>query len=519
MPRISGLALAFGLNAAGLAQAEIPLSAIDWLSQSVEVPVVVAGSNASPKPVVPADEQSVANNALPAAVTVTVLGGPDPDGVGLLPPEVTGLPANLWGMGMTQDIAASITVERTGALPALRQLLVNVLLAEARPPIDSTGRGQLLLSRVDKLLSLGALDQAQSLLAAADATAPALFQRAFDVGLLTGTEDKQCKVLLETPALAPTFPARIFCIARSGDWAAAALSLRTGVTLGDITPEDEALLARFLDPALSDDQPAPPRPARITPLNWRLFEAIGEQLSTTNLPIAFAHADLSDQSGLKAQIEAAERLASAGAIAPNLLLGLYTKDDPAASGGVWDRVAAFQTFDAALDAGNVDRIAAALPVVWAAMEDQQLEVTFATLYAERLMATRLQGAARALAFEIGMLSPSYEEFALSWQTTDKRELYLMGLARGSVAGLVAPDGMGRAIAPAFTTITLAPESAALLQDGRLGEALLLAMDQISRGVTGELRGVTDGLSLLRHVGLEDVARRTALELMLLERRG
>jgi hypothetical protein len=31
--------------------------------------------------------------------------------------------------------------------------------------------------------------------------------------------------------------------------------------------------------------------------------------------------------------------------------------------------------------------------------------------------------------------------------------------------------------------------------------------------------MTQGLSLLRSVGLEDVARRTALELMLLERRG
>ena len=38
-------------------------------------------------------------------------------------------------------------------------------------------------------------------------------------------------------------------------------------------------------------------------------------------------------------------------------------------------------------------------------------------------------------------------------------------------------------------------------------------------VEGDLRGVTEGLSLLRRAGLEDVARRTALELMLLERRG
>jgi hypothetical protein len=468
--RISAAFFLFGLIGPVAANAETPLSAIDWLSQSVEVPVVVAGSNASPKPVVPPGEEPVANDALPEAVTVTVLGGTNLDAVGLLSPKVTGLPPNLWGMGLTRDIAASITVERAEALPTLRQLLVTVLLAETTPPVDSDGSGQLLLSRVDKLLALGALDQAQALLTAADATEPALFQRSFDVSLLTGTEDGQCKVLLETPSLAPTFPARIFCIARSGDWAAAALSLRTGVTLGDVDASEEALLSRFLDPDLYEGEPTLPRPSRITPLNWRLFEAVGEPLSTTNLPIAFAHADLSDQSGLKAQIEAAERLASAGAIAPNLLLGLYTKDDPAASGGVWDRVAAFQKFDAALAAGISDRVAEALPAAWAAMEDQQLEVTFATLYAERLVALDLEGTAGALAFEIGLLSPFYERIATARQTSDKRELFLKGLASGSVEGLAAPDGMGRAIAPAFLSATIAAESADLLENDRLGEA-------------------------------------------------
>jgi hypothetical protein len=500
--------------------AETPLSAIDWLSQSVAVPVVAAGDNASPRPVVPSDEAPVTETALPQDVTVSVIGAPNLDGVGLLPPGVTGLPADLWGMGPAAEIAALVTQDRADALPSLRQLLVTILLAEATPPIDSTGDGQLLLSRVDKLLSLGALDQAQALLTAAESDKPALFQRAFDIALLTGTEDTRCKTLLETPALAPTFTARIFCIARSGDWPAAALSLRTGVTLGDITPADEALLSRFLDPDLYEGEPALARPDRITPLTLRLFEAIGEPLTTTNLPVAFAHADLSNQSGLKAQIEAAERLAAAGAIAPNLLLGLYTRDDPAASGGVWDRVAAFQRFDAALTGGDKGRVAAALPPAWAAMEAQRLEVTFAALFAERLAALELEGEAGALAYRIALLSPFAAQLAAR-ETVDGRELFLQGLARGSVAGIVPPDSTARAIAPAFVTDkpALSDAALALLDQGRMGEALLLAIDQITRGLTGELRGVTDGLALLRHVGLEDVARRTALELMLLERRG
>jgi hypothetical protein len=372
--------------------------------------------------------------------------------------------------------------------------------------------------RVDELLDLGALDQAEALIAAAGSADAELFRRSFDVALLTGSEDRACKAMQTSSGLAPTFPARIFCLARSGDWNAAALSLRTGVALGQIAPDEDALLTRFLD-ADSDAVSAPPIPARMTPLTWRMFEAIGEPLPTSNLPLAFAHADLSDRAGWKAQVEAAERLARVGAIAPNQLLGLYTARDPAASGGVWDRVAAFQDFDAALAARDPVRVTATLAPVWAAMETAELEVPFSALYGEKLALIPLQGDAARIAFRVGMLSPGYERLAAGRSTTDVAEVFLKGLAKGSVEGLVAPDSLGRAIAPAFVLAEPSADALKMLDEGRLGEAILMAIDQVSMGVQGELRGVTDGLALLRHVGLEDVARRTALELMILERRG
>ncbi len=516
--RPDGAILALLLAGAQPAHADTPMSAIDWLSQSV-TPVVQPGDNATRPPVAPPDEPPVATSGGPPTVTVTVLDAPNLDAVGLLAPQTTGLPANLWGLGRTADIATLVTQDRAEVLPSLRQLLVTILLSETTPPPDSDGTGQLLRSRTDKLLALGALDQAEALLAAAGSTDPELFRRTFDVSLLTGAEDVACKTLTQTPSLSPTFPARIFCLARAGDWNAAALSLRTGVSLGDISPADEALIARFLDPDLFEGEPAPLRPDRVTPLAWRMFQAIGEPLSTANLPLAFSHADLSDRTGWKARIEAAERLASAGAIAPNLLLGLYTERDPAASGGVWDRVTAFQNFDAALASRDPARIATTLSPVWDAMESQQLEVAFAALYAERLATHGLPGDAAALAFRIGMLSPFYRDIALVHTPANPRETFLQGIAAGSVEGLIAPDGMGRAIGPAFVAPTPSEAALALLAEARLGEALLQSIDQITRGVTGELRGVTDGLALLRHVGLEDVARRTALELMILERRG
>jgi hypothetical protein len=79
--------------------------------------------------------------------------------------------------------------------------------------------------------------------------------------------------------------------------------------------------------------------------------------------------------------------------------------------------------------------------------------------------------------------------------------------------------MARAIAAAYRAPSLPAEGQALLDGNRTGEAILLAISSIGRGVQGDLRGVTEGLSLLRATGLTNIARRTALELMILERRG
>lgn len=510
------------------ARAEAPLSAIDWLSQSVSQQAPATGSgNGSVTLPAPADEPAVsAQGALPEAVAVSVIGGPSPDAAGLLPPETTGFPHNLWGLGKLSEVTEAIAGARAEGLPELQRLLVTLLIAQASPPADAGSDGKLLIARVDKLLELGALEQAEALLAEAGPAVNAdVFRRSFDVALLTGAEDIACEVLGGAPELAPTLTTRVFCLARSGDWNAAALTLRTAQALGHVSGVEDALLSRFLDPDLYEGEEVPDPPKPVTPLIWRIYEAIGEPLSTTTLPLAFAHAELSERAGWKAQLEAAERLARAGVITANQLLGLYTQRQPAASGGVWDRVDAFQRFDAALTKGEVGAVEQRLPLAFARMADVEAEVPFAELFAVSLSRLPLTGDAARIAWEMGLLSPDYRRLAASpLSPGDTRAKFLTGLAGGTVAGLAAPDSMARAIAPAFQTppdTAPAPPEAGvtLIAQGRIGEALLLAIRLIETGLQGELVKVSEGLSLLRALGLEDTARRTALDLMILERRG
>ncbi|KCV83543.1 hypothetical protein ATO10_02245 [Actibacterium atlanticum] len=504
--RSKALTLALIWAAHGALAQDGPLSAIDWLSDSVTPPVV------APAPDIP-------ESAAPELVTVAPLDGPVLDAAGLLPPSMTGLPKTLWGSSSRADLAALIRSERADTLPAVQSLLYTLLLAELAPPQGEGADGTLLLARLDKLLALGALDQAQALLERAGPTHPELFRRWFDVSLLTGQEDRACAAMRAAPDIAPTFQARIFCLARGGDWNAAALSLETGRTLGYITAQQDAILTRFLVPELDEGATPLPIPNRPSPLVFRMFEAIGEPLPTATAPLAFAQADLRPTAGWKAQLEAAERLGRSGAIPANRLLGIYTERRPAASGGVWDRVAAVQKLDVAILSGDAAQVAMALPGAWQAMQAAELEVPFASLYGARLAQMDLPPAQKSRAFRMGLLSDTYETIARNHEPQNRMETFLRAVAQGDLGGLTPPNDLARAVLDGFSTPTLSEPMQARLNDGRLGEAILVAIDLITDGSRGDLSDVSEALAVLRHLGLEDTARRSALELLILERRG
>lgn len=203
-----------------------PLSAIDWLSESVATPV--AAGTPEPAPAINEPPICKAGGALPATVTTSALDGPSPDGAGLIAPAVSGLPHDLWGAGLTQEIAERLVAHPDDDLPALRQLFLTLLLAEVAAPVDAGGKGELLQVRIDKLLALGALEQAAALIEAAGAPSPELLRRAFDVALLTRAEDRACQFMADEPHPLPRpCPPGSFCLARSGDWDTAALTIRT----------------------------------------------------------------------------------------------------------------------------------------------------------------------------------------------------------------------------------------------------------------------------------------------------
>lgn len=489
-----------GLLWPGAALAQEPLSAIDWLSRTPATTLLI--------------EPPVATSATTPEINVRPLDAPGRDAVGLLPSHTTGLPDSLWQASRSQDLARRIATLPDNLLPVMQGLLYTMLLAEANPPQDAGTSDRLLTARIDRLISLGALEPAAALLERAGPATPALFSRWFDVTLLMGQEDTACIALTTQPFLAPDYRARVFCTARTGDWTGAITTMNSARALGLITDSEDLLLAWFLDPELFEGEPALPVPSNPDPLTFRLYEAIGESLPTRSLPRAFAHADLRSTTGWKAQLEGAERLARSGAIQPNRLLGVFTARRPAASGMVWDRVAAIQTLDTALAAGNVDAVSKSLPDAWIAMHDARLEVAFSDLFGPRLIGLSLTGEAADIGRKMTLLSPEYERAAQFGARVDFARAVALGTPPDSQRNQIES-----AISSAFTDDTPPPALSALLNGGKLGEALLAAMALFQQGAAGDARALQGALATFRAVGLEDIARRGALQVLLLDRTG
>jgi len=507
------------------APAAAPMSAIDWLSRSVVTPAGMApgtgsGSRATGLP--HAGEPPVSTGIGTEDVTISSLDAPSANALGLLPARTTGLPPGLWGATPEADLVTLLRKERIDSLPSVQAFLMELSLAELDPPqiVTSPHRNALYLARVDRLLDVGALDQAAALLDQAAPTDPEVFRRAFDVALLLGQEDRACDIMRAAPEIAPSFPARIFCLARGGDWQAAALSFGTGRALGQIEPDVEPLLERFLDAEFADGAEDLTPPARPSPLVFRMMEAIGQAMPTAPLPVAFAQADLRANTGWKARIEAAERLARLGSVEPNQLFGLYTERRAAASGGVWDRVKLMAETDEAITAGNRDRLAQLVPALWDAMQGQELEIVPASLWGEALAAMDLPGEAGRIALRMALLTPGSDPLARTTTPRDLDEALLLAIARGDTIRVRAQDQLGLVLKQVFDAIPSAPpEAYARLLPERRGEALLGAIDDVTEGAKGDYRRLAAGLQMLRYSGHERLARRTALELIILERRG
>lgn len=476
-----------------------PLSAIDWLSKSLETPQNVA------------PEHPLTGVKI-EPIETTNLSNVQKDTVGIIPSQISGIPLDFWGDSSVERLANLIRNAPLGQLPAITALWRRIILAEIDPPIGMTQENVLLLARLDNLLTAGDLDPAEALLKAADPNNPQLFRRWFDVSILTQRADAACTRMVQTPNFAPTLQAHIFCLARAGDWSAAAVTLNTGKALGTFSDDEALLLGMFLDPELFADAPDPPLPTVLTPLTFVMREALALPRPGQSLPLAFLHMDLQNKAGWKLRIASAEHLVREAALPSITLLDLYLEGKASASGGVWSRVAAVQKLNTAMGSGDDGKLSDALVKAYMTLAPIGLQSVLADWFAPALEGRILTTHAKAIGFELAVLHPETGDLAFNLASSNQSDRFIVSILSGRFD--VPPrSNLQQAVLNALAGLSAKTVLHQSVDDGRPGEAVLSALTLLHDGPAADVSDIEVALSVIAYSGFREDAIKIATQLL------
>ena len=318
--------------------ADEPMSAIDWLAKKINDPPVFY--------TYPSEIDENSNIEIEKMVLPNI----SKNSIGIYPSIKIGINSDIWKNNNEIEISTILKKIRISDLYYLNRFLKRILLIESDPPIiavDKKFSGTLFLrQRILKLIQMGALDDAEALILDAEPIFdPNLTDLWSEISFLTYRFERFCKAILNGyhNSLDPAH--KIICLARSGDWNAAALSLATYSSINEIDSDHEKLLINYLDheaelEIINKDKCEENKSVIIYLCN---FSNINMQFP--NYGVKFLYNNLGRGKSIRSRIVASEELVKSGALNPNILFYTYKIKQPSTSGGVWARAKFVQELD------------------------------------------------------------------------------------------------------------------------------------------------------------------------------
>ncbi len=261
-------------------------------------------------------------------VEETFLGDISLNGIGLLSTERAKFPGDLWSNSSEKVLSETLNKTPKYSLASTNKIFKRLLLVDAKPPLNSIGvknMGYLfLLSRIDQLIKLGAIDEAEEILNYIKEPSIEIMKRKIEVALLNGRISNACRLASKYPNFKGMLQFKIICLVRKNDWQAAALSFMAGSSLKQFDEKEKQLLLNYLDPDIETDYQGNFMIDELSPINFYLMNGKKELVPPEVMPNKYAYAfSQLHMSSPKMRIKFMEQLASNYVVNTNTLFYLY----------------------------------------------------------------------------------------------------------------------------------------------------------------------------------------------------
>ncbi len=267
------------------------------------------------------------SNKLSEKIEETLLGKINFNGMGLIAIERTEFPDDLWSNSSEKVLSVKLNNMSRLTLASTNKIFKRLLLVDAKPPLNSIGIENMgysfLLSRIDQLINIGALDEAEEILNYIKEPSIEFMKRKIEVASLNGRLSKTCELAKKYPNFKGMLQFKIVCLVRENDWQAAALAFTVGSSLNQFSQKEEQLLLNYLDPDIEVNYNKRIAISELSPTNFYLMHGKKDIVPPDIIPNKYAYAFSRSDMSPKVRIKSVEQLASSYVVNANMLFDLY----------------------------------------------------------------------------------------------------------------------------------------------------------------------------------------------------
>ena len=197
-----------------------------------------------------------------------------------------------------------------------------------------------------------------------------------------------------------------------------------------------------------------------------------------------------------------------------VFLGIFTERPASASGGIWDKVSVIQRFEQAIHQKDQILAGQVLDDVFKDPDLRDLIAPTSRLFSNKLLTLDLSTKDRYMSQRFALFSKEFETVATLRYPETPKDALIKAVALNDFSNLTNSSALDSVIVKAFRAGRVPFAVGSLMEQHKLGEAILTALIQFEKGSSGDLQDLMDSLSTLRFLGLDETARRATLYLLI-----
>ena len=463
-------------------------------------------------------------------ITKSELRPNDLNSVGIIPAKITGIDPKIWQEMNELTLFLELQSLPTLNFDATQTFLKRVLISETIPPIPNLKNklsGKLyLIAKLDKLIEIGALEEAETIINQVSTLDSKLFERLATISFLTGRIDTMCNQLSLYPGLNDDLTVKIICLSNLDDWNAAALILSSAVSLNLLDSHRELLLINYLDPSLLPQNNPLENQTDFDEIDFYLGNVAKNPQSKFFDDVKYLYATFNNGSDLGGKILAAEALSRKRSINVSTLFDTYRNNNINGSGGFWSRMLAVKALDQALNRNNQQTVGIVLDRAIDAMFKRNLLFALASEYSSKLATFTVIEDHKNLNDSFAMIFALNNEIPRTWSTYQSKDKYIamaINVIKNNTISAGEVEDAIRLVNPSFNqnkhTNLFSKSNKIELSEFKeskkiKGALILQALQKTSKGVNTQTNDLYQSLLSLINIGEVQLVKSILVEYLI-----